>query len=329
VTTEDHDSRISDLYRQSSQETPPAHIDRAVLVMARKSVRRRLLSPFGNHWVAGGALAGVVVLSVLLIPDVPRQPDHYAPVQDALPPSSETLPEVRKETAQNRVLPSELPAESKLKRDAPLAPKPRFDFYGDLPDSEVVAPQAEPRARLQQAPAMAAEDSARITPAPAVAAEESAGTTTAPAVAAEESAGTTTAPAVAAEESASTTTAPAVAAEESAGTTTAPAVAVEESAGTTTAPAVVVEKPARTTPAPAGSWYLQVGSFREQSRADKLQAKLTGLGYKCEVHEVRVTGTDVYHRVRVGPFTDNDALEKSKQKLGTAGIGAYAVRVEE
>jgi cell division protein FtsN len=92
---------------------------------------------------------------------------------------------------------------------------------------------------------------------------------------------------------------------------------------------VAVEKPARTTPAPAGSWYLQVGSFREQSRADKLQAKLTGLGYKCEVHEVRVTGTDVYHRVRVGPFTDNDALEKSKQKLGAAGIGAYAVRVEE
>ena len=50
--TEDHSSRISDLYRQSSQETPPAHVDQAVLEKARKSVRFHVFSPFGNHWVA-------------------------------------------------------------------------------------------------------------------------------------------------------------------------------------------------------------------------------------------------------------------------------------
>ena len=36
--SEEHDSKISDLYQTSSQETPPAHIDQAVLSMARKSV---------------------------------------------------------------------------------------------------------------------------------------------------------------------------------------------------------------------------------------------------------------------------------------------------
>ena len=65
--TEDHDNRIADLYQQSSQETPPAHLDRAVMDMARKPVRRRAFSPFCNRWVAGGALVGVVMLSVLLI----------------------------------------------------------------------------------------------------------------------------------------------------------------------------------------------------------------------------------------------------------------------
>jgi cell division protein FtsN len=244
--TEDHDSRISDLYRLTSQETPPAHIDRALMGMARKSVRRRLWSPFGNHWVAGGALAGVLVLSVLLIPDVLQQPDHYAPGQDAVAPSSETLPETRKETAQRRVSPSELPAESEAKREVPAAPKARFDFYGALPDSEMIVPEVDPRVRLQQAPAAAAEE------------------------------------------------------------------------------------PASTTATdPAGTWYLQVGSFREKNSADEFKAKLTELGYKCEVHEVSITDTDVYHRVRVGPFVDNDALKQSKRKLGEAGIEAYEVRVEE
>lgn len=287
MITEDQDSRISDLYRQSSQETPPAHIDRAVLELAGKSVRRRPWSPFGNHWVAGGALAGVVVLSVALVLDVPRQAEHSAPAQDAPAPAREAQPEVHKETVQRRVLPSERPAGSEAKRAAPAAPAPRFDFYGTLPDSEVVAPQAEPRARLQQAPSVAAEETATTTPAPAAVADESAGVTTAPSVAA------------------------------------------DEPASAAPAPATAVKESTATTPASQGAWYLQVGSFREKHRADELQAKLTELGYRCAVHEVRVTDTDVFHRVRVGPFAGKDTLEKSKLGLGAAGFQAYAVRVEE
>lgn len=260
MTTEDHDSRISDLYRQSSQETPAAHIDRAVLEMAHKSVRRRVWSPFGNHWVAGGAMAGVIVLSVLLVLDVPQQPEHYTPEQDGVAPSSEALSEMRKETAQRRVLPSELPAEPEAKRDAPLAAKPRFDFYGALPDSAVVTPEAESRARLQQAPVAAAEVPA---------------------------------------------------------------------SKTATVPAAPAAEPASTITAPAGTRYLQVGSFRVEKSADQFKAQLTELGYRCEIHEASIDNTEVYYRVRVGPFTDNDALNKTKQRLEASGIGTYEVRVEE
>lgn len=275
MTSEDHDTRISDLYRQSSQETPPAHIDRAVLEMARKSVQRRLLSPFGNHWFAGGALAGVVVLSVLLILDIPQQPDHYTPEQDAVAPSSETLSEMRKETARRRAVPSELPAKPGAKRDAPVAARPHFDFYGALPDSEVVMPKAESGARRQQRP-------------PAVA-DESTGTTA-----------------------------------------TAPTVAAEEPAGkAATVPAAPAAEPAGRITAPAGTRYLQVGSFREKKSAAQFQAQLTKLGFRCEIHEASIDNTGVYYRVRVGPFTDNDALNKTKQTLGESGIGSYEVKVEE
>jgi cell division protein FtsN len=275
VTSEDHDSRISELYRQSSQETPPAHIDRAVQEMARKSVRRRLLLPFGNHWVAGGALAGVVVLSVLLITDVPLQPDHYAPEQDAVAPARETLSKMREETAQRRALTAEQPAAPAMQRDAPVAARPRFDFYGALPDSEVAVPKAESRARLQQAP-----------------------------------------PAVADEATGTTATAPPAAAEETAGKAA-------------TVPAAPAAEPAGTKTAPAGTRYLQVGSFREKNSAVRFKARLMKLGYRCEIHEASIDDTGVYYRVRVGPFTDNDALNNTKQKLGESGIGAYAVRVGE
>jgi len=150
--SEDHDSRISELYRQSSQETPPAQLDRAVMERARKSVRRRVYSPFGNNWLAGGAMVVVIMLSVLLLLDVPQQPDFHAPAQDAVAPPSEALSETRREAARSRALPSALPAAAEKKRAAPAAPKARFDFYKLLPEMEMVVPEGEPRAVMKQAP---------------------------------------------------------------------------------------------------------------------------------------------------------------------------------
>ena len=243
--TEDHDSRISELYRQSSQETPPAYLDRAVMDKARMSVRRRVFSPFGNHWVAGGAMVTVIMLSVLLILTVPPQPDTYAPGQDAVAPLSEDLSGVRKEKAQHRALPSEPPAETEAKREAPAAPKARFDFYEALPDMEMAVPEEEARARMKQEPALATEMPA-----------------------------------------------------------------------------------SKTATVPVEIWYLQAGSFRDGGHADELKAKLSGLGFQCEIQEVSVKN-DIYHRVRVGPFADPEALAKSRQKLDELGIETQTVKDRE
>lgn len=242
--SEDHDSKITDLYQQSSQETPPAHIDRAVMDRARKSVRRGAYSPFGNHWVAGGAMAAVVVLSVLLILTVPPQPDTYIPGDDAVAPSSDVLSERQKESTQRKALMSEMPARVEEKREEPAAPKARFDFYKALPEMEVVVPKDETRSSLQQAPVAKESASAAAT-------------------------------------------------------------------------------------VPVETYYLQAGSFREQARANALKTKLSGLGFKCEIQKVGMDETDVFYRVRVGPFTDHDALDKSRKKLRESGFETQTVKNRE
>ena len=70
---DDNDARLAGLYREGSREEPPAHLDRAILNLARRSARRRTLAPFGNHRVALGALAGICIVSVLLVVLLPEQ----------------------------------------------------------------------------------------------------------------------------------------------------------------------------------------------------------------------------------------------------------------
>jgi len=245
-----HDNRISELYQQSSQETPPARLDRAVMDMARKSARRRAFSPFGNHWIAGGVMAGVVMLSALLILTMPPQERYLlAPEQDAATPSRGALSKNRQEAAERRELLLEIPAKSEEKRQVPAVPKAKMDFYEAMPDAEVNIPEDEGVEFLE----------------------------------------------------------------------------LKQSTKQLQAP--VTEKPASATlAAPQGTRYLQVGSFREKQRAMGLKERLSGLGLTCEIQTVSINNKDVFHRVRVGPFTDPEALEKSRKMLGELGINAQTVQ---
>ena len=238
--TADHDNRISDLYRQSSQETPPAHLDQAVMDRARKSVRRRMYSPFGSNLVARGALLGVVLLCVLLLLDVPQQPDIHVPLQDMAAPLSDAPPAMRKEAVQPGLSSPALPAETEDLQDAPAAPAApaaRFNLRERLPEMEVLVPEADNQERSLQLQKPGKEEAAGI--------------------------------------------------------------------------AVI---------APAGPWYLQAGYFHERVRADELQEKLLGLGFKCEIREVPLDEAAVYHRVLIGPFADLDALNTSRRELDELGF---------
>jgi len=60
-----YERRLSDLYRASAREEPPASIDNAILAAARREVRGS--TRVGIHWGIPLALAAVVVLSVSLV----------------------------------------------------------------------------------------------------------------------------------------------------------------------------------------------------------------------------------------------------------------------
>ncbi len=91
-------------------------------------------------------------------------------------------------------------------------------------------------------------------------------------------------------------------------------------------PATIAEERVSTTATvPTETWYLQVGSFREQGHAVELQTRLSKLGFKSVIQEVSMDNMDVYHRVRLGPFTDQDVLKQTRRKLDELGIGTLTV----
>ena len=63
-------------------------------------------------------------------------------------------------------------------------------------------------------------------------------------------------------------------------------------------------------PPEAGTYLLQVASFKSHQEADRLKASLALLGMEAKIQTVSIDGTQTWHRVRLGPF---DALSQAKQ----------------
>lgn len=90
-------SEISDQYRSTVTETPPRHLDRAVLSAARKALRARkpvAFSPFASDWHIPVSLAAVLVLSVALVVILREEselPSIEEPLQQARPEAQEDL----------------------------------------------------------------------------------------------------------------------------------------------------------------------------------------------------------------------------------------------
>ncbi len=97
--------------------------------------------------------------------------------------------------------------------------------------------------------------------------------------------------------------------------------------------AAQAQQPATPTPSPpaqadaaiAAALYLQAGSFRSQSDAEQLKARLALTGERASVVPVTVNGV-AWFRVRVGPYSDAIALDNAKRQLAANGIDAIALR---
>ena len=69
----------------------------------------------------------------------------------------------------------------------------------------------------------------------------------------------------------------------------------------------------------SGHYILQIASFRSMQEADGLKAQLTLLGFRPVIQSVAVNSDEKWHRVRIGPYTDRDALEAARVRLRADG----------
>ena len=74
--------------------------------------------------------------------------------------------------------------------------------------------------------------------------------------------------------------------------------------------------------------FLQAGSFSTAQDADNQKAKLAFMGHEAVVQQVMVQDK-TYYRVRVGPYTRIDDLNKTRAELAKAGIEAQLVKNKE
>ncbi|MBS0379324.1 MAG: SPOR domain-containing protein [Proteobacteria bacterium] len=75
-----------------------------------------------------------------------------------------------------------------------------------------------------------------------------------------------------------------------------------------------------------GVYVLQAGSYRNESDANRVKAQLALQGVEAKVQRVAVDA-DVWHRVRVGPISNLDELNKVRKQLQAADVDALVIRV--
>ncbi len=86
----------------------------------------------------------------------------------------------------------------------------------------------------------------------------------------------------------------------------------------------------RTSPAaPKEVYFLQVAAFQNPSDADNLKARLALSGIEAQIQTATLPDGQVWHRVRVGPFSSQDELAKSRASLKENKLEANLIKVRE
>jgi len=72
-------------------------------------------------------------------------------------------------------------------------------------------------------------------------------------------------------------------------------------------------------------YFLQTGAFREQADAESARAKLALLGFESQVSE-RPSDNGTLYRVRIGPISQLETVNRMRSKLSDNGVDAAVVR---
>jgi len=80
-------------------------------------------------------------------------------------------------------------------------------------------------------------------------------------------------------------------------------------------------------PAAPPSYYLQIGAFQTEAEADNMKAKLALQGFEAVVQTATIPDKGVWHRVRVGPLSSLDEINKTKNDLTANGFKTDLIKV--
>lgn len=94
----------------------------------------------------------------------------------------------------------------------------------------------------------------------------------------------------------------------------------EKERGTRVAPAAQIDRP--------GTYFLQVGSYRDAEVAERVRAQLAKLGIDATVQRIAVDN-DVWRRVRIGPIKDLAKLNRTRAQLHASELDSLVIRVDE
>ncbi len=75
-----------------------------------------------------------------------------------------------------------------------------------------------------------------------------------------------------------------------------------------------------------GTYVLQAGSYKNFADADRVRAKLALQGIESKVQKVSVD-SDTWHRIRIGPISKLDELNRLRQILRKADVDVLVIRV--
>ena len=76
-------------------------------------------------------------------------------------------------------------------------------------------------------------------------------------------------------------------------------------------------------------YFLQVAAFQNPADADNLKAQLALAGVESQIQTAQLPDGKIWHRVRVGPFTDMGQLNASRATLRQNKLEANLIKVRE
>ena len=78
-----------------------------------------------------------------------------------------------------------------------------------------------------------------------------------------------------------------------------------------------------------GVYLIQAGSFQNPADADNQKAKLAILGFESSVEPSSLPDKGTWYRVRLGPYTSLDELNRVRRTLAQNGIDASLVKLKD